>query len=495
MHDVRSVAFIESLTISIICSVLFPYLTKTVKRDRIGSHRGVAQLVARLLWEQDAAGSNPVTPISKKHRVYDTFVLRCFLFRCPEVKLRNAWRNYPMKKRFLICGTVALLAVASIVFTACGRKKDVSTDAAGNRIQVYSPQSGLPVGRTAYHSESNTLWCSLSGSGIDFLFYGTECAAELKADSSYSGGADTAARYAVYVNGSRTETDQLTEAERTLKISNPGAAADACSVRIVKLSESAQSALGIGNLTVTVPKEVYKDHGDKSLIPAEPKEHLIEFIGDSITCGYGVDGEYNVDRFQTANEDATKAYAVRTAEKLGTDYSLVCYSGHGILSGYTSGGSLNNRDLVPPYYELCGHSYAALPEGGKIQDDKWDFSRLPDLIVINLGTNDSSYTGTDTEKMKKFAAAYVDFLKQIREKNPDAPILCSLGIMGTTLCDAIDLAVLNYQQETGDRNIAALRFDMQSDKDGLAVDWHPSAATYEKASDKLSAYIREWLNW
>ncbi len=38
--------------------------TSVVSGGCIGvvSHRGVAQLVARLLWEQDAAGSNPVTP-------------------------------------------------------------------------------------------------------------------------------------------------------------------------------------------------------------------------------------------------------------------------------------------------------------------------------------------------------------------------------------------------------------------------------------------------
>ena len=43
--------------------------SKSVVFGRVGSspttstNRGVAQLVARLLWEQDAAGSNPVTPI------------------------------------------------------------------------------------------------------------------------------------------------------------------------------------------------------------------------------------------------------------------------------------------------------------------------------------------------------------------------------------------------------------------------------------------------
>ena len=38
-------------------------MTHAGKYDMIlPAQRGVAQLVARLLWEQDAAGSNPVTP-------------------------------------------------------------------------------------------------------------------------------------------------------------------------------------------------------------------------------------------------------------------------------------------------------------------------------------------------------------------------------------------------------------------------------------------------
>ena len=36
--------------------------------------RDVAQMVARLLWEQDVAGSNPVIPTKKQKRLYGAFV-------------------------------------------------------------------------------------------------------------------------------------------------------------------------------------------------------------------------------------------------------------------------------------------------------------------------------------------------------------------------------------------------------------------------------------
>ena len=62
--------------------------------------RGVAQLVARLLWEQDAAGSSPVTPtISSVHNGFKLWALDFFLqFRvsslCIEQVLKPALLFY-----------------------------------------------------------------------------------------------------------------------------------------------------------------------------------------------------------------------------------------------------------------------------------------------------------------------------------------------------------------------------------------------------------------
>ncbi|MFC6652659.1 GDSL-type esterase/lipase family protein [Paenibacillus rhizoplanae] len=88
--------------------------------------------------------------------------------------------------------------------------------------------------------------------------------------------------------------------------------------------------------------------------------------------------------------------------------------------------------LLPDYYGKVGKSEGRF--GGSLlpQEIAWDFSRFtPELIVINLGTNDDSYTKDDPAKQADYAENYVAFLQKVRRNNPDSTILCTLGIMGT----------------------------------------------------------------
>jgi predicted Fe-Mo cluster-binding NifX family protein len=129
------------------------------------------------------------------------------------------------------------------------------------------------------------------------------------------------------------------------------------------------------------------------------------------------------------------------------------------------------------------------------QENIWDFAKQPDVVVINLGTNDSSYVKSDSAKKEEYTAAYVAFLKQVREKNPDAVIFATLGIMGADLYSCIEDAVECYVTETGDNKVHTMKFDTQSAEDGIAADWHPSEKTHEKAAEKLSGKIKEVMDW
>ncbi|MBR5371296.1 MAG: SGNH/GDSL hydrolase family protein, partial [Oscillospiraceae bacterium] len=156
-------------------------------------------------------------------------------------------------------------------------------------------------------------------------------------------------------------------------------------------------------------------------------------------------------------------------------------------------GSNHPSQIVPPLYDKMGFSIAKLENGRSIKNEHWNFRRQPDLIVINLGTNDATYTGNDPEKQAQFADAYRAFLKAVRRNNPNAHLLCMLGTMGQTLCAAVSEAVRAYTSETGDSDIRFLAAAEQQEADGFGIDWHPSAATHEKAAAVLSDYIRTWL--
>ena len=61
----------------------------------------------------------------------------------------------------------------------------------------------------------------------------------------------------------------------------------------------------------------------------------------------------------------------------------------------------------------------------------WNNDKLsPDIVVINLGTNDTSYTRGICSRIDKFKKEYYNFINYVRSHNKDATILCILGVMG-----------------------------------------------------------------
>ena len=334
------------------------------------------------------------------------------------------------------------------------------------------------TGRTV--SENGICWMIHSGSTLGFRFTGTKASVEIIGDSSVSGQKDSQARFAVYVNGERMLDRMVSKKEETVEIFSSETETEA-EIMIVKLSEGTNSVFGIREISVS---------GTKDPEPLPEKKLKIEFIGDSITCGYGVDDENRDHHFSTETEDATKTYAWKTAMALDADCSFVSYSGHGIISGYTGNGVKVPGQTVPAVYEKLGKNYGSAASVIDL-NQAWDFSLFqPDIVVINLGTNDDTYTLQDKERKEEFIAAYVGFLKMVRKNNPDALIVATLGIMGDRLYSGVKEAVSRYKQETNDGNVRPLHFSPQTGSTGYAADWHPTEATHEQAA----AFLIEKLN-
>ncbi len=338
------------------------------------------------------------------------------------------------------------------------------------------------LGRTYFNEDK--LYCALSGSGAEFSFTGTKCTVNVNGDSNAmnASAADNQARVGIYVNGERVIDDMVDNLRESYDVFESDTPQDV-TVSIVKLSESPMSTISIGDIKVT----------GSVIKPTPDKDIFIEFVGDSITCGYGADDPVKENHFSTKTEDVTKAYAYKTAQALDADYSMVSFSGYGIISGYTNNDKKVSNQTVPQYYTKLGFSWS--PNGSFVPANiDWDFSgRQPDVVVVNLGTNDDSYTKTESERQEEYAAEYVNFIKTIREKNPDAKILCTLGVMGDRLFEYVQKAADDYTAETGDKNVYTMKFDVQSPDDGYSADWHPSITTHDKAAAKLSEEIKKIL--
>ncbi|MDF2589138.1 MAG: lipolytic protein family [Anaerocolumna sp.] len=332
----------------------------------------------------------------------------------------------------------------------------------------------------------NVRYLNYSGSYIEFEFIGEKVEAVIWTNGA-NGDDIYKAWIAVFINDEETPSKRFAlNHEEAKYVLYEGDGTKATKIRIMKMSEVAFAKVGIKSINIE----------GKQPEPTNYLPRKIEFIGDSITCGYGNEGIFNVDVFNTTQENPWEAYAIKTARKLGADYHLVSWSGIGIISNWVEASVNEPLDnwLMPMLYQ---YTDAHLCKELNITDvEVWDNTRFsPDVIVINLGTNDMSYTRNIKERVDKFGNEYYKFLEFVRSHNPGSSIICTLGAMGDDLCPEIEKQVHRFSDDKNDTNVYFMKFDVQMDEDGIGADWHPSIITHEKMAQKLSDTIKEIKNW
>lgn len=339
------------------------------------------------------------------------------------------------------------------------------------------------LGRSFFTNE--LVFMGYSSTGVEFSVNAKKLSVKMIGDSTTCGlDKGSAPRIIAFVNGERKLDQMLINPKQEFVIFEDNQAIDGI-VQILKVSECSVSLAGI--------ESICTDEGG-SVSATFPRELKIEFIGDSITCGYGVDDPIIENHFKSSTEDSTKTYAYKTAAALNADYSMVSISGWGIISGCTGNGVKDESSQIPKVYDKLVYTWGATLGDFCPKDINWNFLLFqPDVVVINLGTNDASYTRYESDRIQEYIDAYVEFLKDVRMKNARAYIICSLGMMGQDLYPAIEAAVTKYKSVSDDEYICALKFDNQSVEDGICADGHPSEKTHAKAAEKLITKIKEIL--
>ena len=238
-------------------------------------------------------------------------------------------------------------------------------------------------------------------------------------------------------------------------------------VRIMKSQDVWTSRVTIQSVVVEENADIVKGYtrDDYAL--------KIEFIGDSITSG-GVTGQYNT------------SYVYTCATILNANYNVVSRSGQGLYKHVNFGSSAPLKIL-----------YA----GVAAESNDYDYSYDPDLVVLNIGTNDGANVRqleSEAEKTayrEQFELKYIEMLEILHEKNPNATILCTVGQMGdyTQVLSQIDAAIKTFKADNPDAKVHFFKMSAATDA-GKDTSWHPGTESHIRNGKELAEEIKKIMN-
>jgi len=228
------------------------------------------------------------------------------------------------------------------------------------------------------------------------------------------------------------------------------------------------------------------------LLPAPPGEQRkIEFIGNSITCGTGLDlSGIPCDSAEWYDQhNAYLAFGPLLARRLKAQWLLSSVSGIGM--------ERNWNGIGPTMPQVYRSTY--------LQTNSiwtWDFSvYIPDLVVVSLGTNDFSDGDSQVPRAlpdsARFCQAYIDFLKTIRANYPRAVICClsspvMQGEKSRLLQQYLNTIVGNMNKNENDPKVSSFFF---SHVYNHGCNSHPDRQEHVQIADELEPVLRQLMQW
>lgn len=218
----------------------------------------------------------------------------------------------------------------------------------------------------------------------------------------------------------------------------------------------------------------------KGTFRAVPRcKRMIEVIGDSYTCGYGTDGANEKEHFKLSTEDCNKAYACIIARYFNADYCLVAHSGMGAIRNYNGKTMKNMSQRYPLLFD--DHDSVA-----------YDFKAYtPDLVIINLGTNDFSVQAAPAG----YVPQYVKLIKTVRSHYNNVPVLCVVPHSANIFLLAALQEVRERVADMKNVRVAQPMPNLILEGQDYGSDYHPNWKGQQKIAMTLIPQVASLTGW
>lgn len=341
-----------------------------------------------------------------------------------------------------------------------------------------------PLGRVIEHEDK--LCLGYSCSGVTFTFTGTVAAVTLYTNfADRPAGERGFASYLGVYDETGAELCRISPREEESRfVIYESDTPRTVTLTVCKITEEHVSLVAITGI---------ETDGEPSAPPA--KERRIEVLGDSITCGYGIEHPQDAPGgYHTEYQNAYEAWGGRIARMFDAELSIMARSGSGVYSSYSGNGQRQTGDLACNLYRNRAPQWNNRLKLALTRDDSYD----PHVVLVNWGTNDDSYTGNDPEKLAAFGESYYQLIEMLRSYNPNAHLFFTIG--GTWRMNPwpeIQKQVAAYTANTGDTRVHAFLMHAKEiifDED-VNPSCHPPLASHKRMAAIAAKEIAAVMGW